>query len=135
MVTGPYPAVSSAMIEPAGEVWAIAAVKLLQGAESLHGLVSSPEEETNVRGALNADGTTVKAMINASARLISVPSSVRDERSRKGAVRPVVFQRIGLDGVSSVANTRKNRAAGRLKAGDRCSVCTARPEVVVEDCG
>src|SRR2546428_505642 len=49
------------MTSPAGDVTAIAAAKLRQGAGRLHGLTSFPLVDTNVRGA-NAKALTAKKL-------------------------------------------------------------------------
>ncbi len=61
---GPYPAVSRITTSPPPRVWAIAAVKLRQGAVSEHvGLASLPVEATNVRCAA-ANAPVVAASSN-----------------------------------------------------------------------
>src|ERR1700680_3287486 len=70
MVTGPYPPGSRTSISPPAFVLEIDAAKVLQGALHVHGLLSSPAPQTNVKLGAGANvAVTFSAMLMVTTQL------------------------------------------------------------------
>src|ERR1700733_9075457 len=70
MISGPYLPGSSAAIIPVGWVRVKACANVAHGAVTLHGLVSEPEDETNVRVSPPPPGAIRNAAVTLSAALM-----------------------------------------------------------------